>query len=128
MSENNVVEIKAKAPKQSTLEKKRRQRWQEPAANAKMEDLVQLNQALGEALQKVHQTSVNIGYTLDVLIEVLVKKGILTKEEIDTTARGFQEKQKKFVELIADTELTPEQKNAIAAEHNIEFDFTKVNG
>lgn len=128
MSDNNVVEIKAKVPKQSTLEKKRHQRWQEPAANAKMEDLVQLNQSFGQALQKVHQTSVNIGYTVDVLIEALVNKGIITKEEIDATAKAFQKKQEKFVELIADKDLTSEQKNAIAAEHNIEFDFTKVNG
>jgi hypothetical protein len=83
---------------------------------------------IGSSLQQVHQGSVNVGFSYDVLTDLLIHKGIITKSELNETATKFQTKQKKFMELVSDSKLTPEEKNAIAAEHGIEVDFTKLNG
>lgn len=112
---------------QDKLAKKRMERWNQPQSHALIEDLASLNNLISDSLQIVHQTSVNTGFSLDVLVEVLIEKGLITKNELDKQAHKFEAQQQKFKQLMDNEKLSPEEKNIIAQEHGIEIDFVKMN-
>lgn len=101
-------QIKAQQKHLQNLIKKRDERWKQPYADAKMEDIKFL-------IDKI----LEYRYEIEMLRKVLKVKGLVLQEDVDAILKRDEERFNKANELKADTVLSNEEKIAIANEYEI---------
>lgn len=120
-AENNVMTFdsikamkafRAQQLHQQRIQKKRQERWSQPAAHAKIEDLM----LVGQDIRQIFNNH-------DILVKLLVKKGIITDQELEEQAKYEKERLAKFLELKENTTMTADEKKAAAQEWNIPLDM-----
>lgn len=97
---------------QQKVLKARQERWSQPFSNAKVEDLMMLADDFRKVLND-----------LEIVKKTLIKKVILTQEDLNETIKYETERLKKYEELKADTTMTAEDKKAVAQEWNIPLEL-----
>jgi hypothetical protein len=111
-------QIKTQQRHDQMVAKKRQIRWQSPAANAKIEDIV----LVAKDLQVLIENLNSIFYEIQVTQKALFAKGIIGERDIKAVKDRDQERMAKFNELKDNTTMSNVEKAQIAKEYDIPLD------
>lgn len=100
---------------QVRLMKKRQERWAQPFADAKIEDIEFVLQKMNELGNRFNQ----ILYQIEVTRKALYKAGVIAEADIQAVLDYDNKRVEKANELRDNTTLSVEEKKAIAAEYEI---------
>jgi hypothetical protein len=108
-------QMKAAEKHRRSVLKKREQRWASPAANAKVEDIMLIAQDMKSIMGSIDALNREIYF----IRTALYNAGLINEAQITAIRERHAEREAKFKELQADTQMSNEEKIVIANEYEL---------